>query len=243
MWLPLALGAMQGTQALGGALGGGATGTLQGYQGPIHSAKMLERGAGDISQLGGIMTERAGSPVAFPSAGVGLNPIFPASGGMPMSIFTSGQDVSVRRPSLLARPGVRFGSPDYGAEKYPERYDDRGQLLAKSPDFGNYQGNRWMFPDAPRQTGMRDIAKMAAIPGVRQPYYEGLRQPPESLPEMGGGLPELAASLELLGVKDDALGNLTLGREYPAFTGKRLADDFPAFTGARVPGWKEGRDV
>ena len=27
MWLPLALGAMQGTQALGGALGGGAPGT------------------------------------------------------------------------------------------------------------------------------------------------------------------------------------------------------------------------
>ena len=77
MWLPLALGAMQGTQALGGSLGGGATGTLQGYQG-------------------------AGSPVAFPSAGVGLNPIFSASGGMPQSIFTSGQDVSVRRPSLLA---------------------------------------------------------------------------------------------------------------------------------------------
>ena len=220
MWLPLAMGGMG---ALGGALGGGqAPGAegAEGFQGPLHPARLLQRGLGNIENLGGVMTERAGMPVALPSAFVQPTPMF-RGGGLPMPIGLSGRDPALTRPALLGLPGVRFPQPDPGSETVREQFSSLGQpISASSENRLGQQGQRWMFPGAPREiTDKGDIAMMRRT-GATNPPYEGLRQPMSpmptghpSAPTGAGGMEGLMGALEMLGVESDELGNLSMGRE------------------------------
>ena len=232
-WIPLAMGGMQ---ALGGALGGGQSpeGGV-GFKGPLHPAKLLSRGLDNVSQLGGIMAERAGQPVSLPSAFWQQPPMF-QGGGLPMSIGLSGRDPALSRPALLGTPGVRFPEPDSAANSgYAEQFSDLGKPMGGrtvpgSPGYpeGGFQGNRWLFPDAPRQIYNKEQAALMSGLGDPNPWYSGLRQPPGLLPQAMGwagdeasrfqGIDSMKGALEMLGVQSDELGNLTTGRQYPAFT-------------------------
>jgi hypothetical protein len=228
-WIPAAIGGMQ---ALGGALGGGqAPDQGTGYRGDLHPARLLTRGLGNIDQLGGIMAERAGQPVSLPSAFIQQPPMF-QGGGLPMSIGLSGRDPALSRPALLGAPGVRFPQPEVGKEEYPERWSSTGdpQHLYRGGGESEQQGDRWLFPDAPRRIYNKEQAGLMSQLGDPNPWFSGLRQPPGLLPQAMGwagdeasrfqGIDSMKGALEMLGVQSDELGNLTTGQRYPAFTPK-----------------------
>ena len=199
-WGMIGSAAMSG---LGGALGASAEGKLYGYTGDAWPPWLLNRARANIEQLGAIAAERAGMPVSLPSAFVQQPPMF-RGGGLPMPIGVTGRDPALMRPLLMGRPGIRFPSPAPGHET----------LLADESPVGR---DRWLFQDAPRFRP-EDEARMTDL-GATNPRYEGLRQPDMTMPQVGGGIPELQGALTLMGVSSDPLGNLTMGRDYPLFQG------------------------
>jgi hypothetical protein len=196
----IASAAMSG---LGGALGQSAEGKLYGYTGDAWPPWLLNRARANVEQMGAIAAERAGMPVSLPSAFVQQPPMF-RGGGLPMPIGVTGRDPALMRPLLMGRPGIRFPSPAPGHER----------MLANESAIGR---DRWLFQGAPRFRP-EDRGRMEEV-GSLNPSYEGLRQPDVTMPQVGGGIPELQGALTLMGVSSDPLGNLTMGREYPLFTG------------------------
>ena len=188
---------------LGGALGQSAEGKLYGYTGDAWPPWLLNRARANVEQMGAIAAERAGMPVSLPSAFVQQPPMF-RGGGLPMPIGVTGRDPALMRPLLMGRPGIRFPSPAPGHER----------MLANESAIGR---DRWLFQGAPRFRP-EDRGRMEEV-GSLNPSYEGLRQPDVTMPQVGGGIPELQGALTLMGVSSDPLGNLTMGREYPLFTG------------------------
>lgn len=220
-----------GLGAAGSAMrGGGASGKLLPYtedfgQGDEYVApSMLRTGARDISHLGAIAADRAATPVSAEGA-FAQTPARYSGGGLPSDVALGAFDPAVRRPALLGRPGLRFGSPD------PARGDVASRSTGSGGAAGGGDPSRWLFSGgslgwgpggygAPRRTSEAQVPQMEAI-GALQPKYSGLRQPSEygAGVQPGGGMTELAGALELLGVDKDALGSLTRGDEYPLFTG------------------------
>jgi len=199
-WGMIGSAAMSG---LGGALGQSAEGKLYGYTGDAWPPWLLNRARANVEQMGAIAAERAGMPVSLPSAFVQQPPMF-RGGGLPMPIGVTGRDPALMRPLLMGRPGIRFPSPAPGHER----------MLANESAMGR---DRWLFQGAPRFRP-EDRGRMEEV-GSLNPSYEGLRQPDVTMPQVGGGIPELQGALTLMGVSSDPLGNLTMGREYPLFTG------------------------
>tara|TARA_R110002020_G_scaffold183895_2_gene380437 strand:+ start:543 stop:1241 length:699 start_codon:yes stop_codon:yes gene_type:complete len=216
-WMPAAMGA---GSFLGGALGGGEPhADAEGYRGVLHPARLLQRGLGNLDLMGGMLTERARQPAFLPSSFVQQPPMF-RGGGLPMSIGLSGRDPAISRPALLAAPGAAFPEPAAGSEAYPDAFTGLGSPKIPSADL--QQGDRWMFPNAPRRrTGTSE--READFAGLRQPGgirpqafdWGALRSPGGMADDTKG----MMAALEMLGVQADPAGNLQApfrpGKDYP----------------------------
>lgn len=245
-WLPAAMGGMG---ALGGALGGGDDrgmspfGQLHGQPDPfgigewgsIFPPTLLANYMSNLEQMGGIAVARAAQPITLAGTAI-QQPGWYGGGGMVMPQGLSGMDPANIRPSILGVPGVRFGEPDPAAlarraeaveydKSLPPDSQDRKWTLDKEREYRERQMAKWMFPGAPRETAESQVetfAKPFEEGGKFQaslPMFQGLRQPGPTPIEPGGGFSGVFGALKLLGVEMDPMGNLTMGGEYPLFTG------------------------
>jgi len=235
-----------------------------GEWGHIFPPTLLANYLSNVEQAGAVAAARAAQPVTLPGTQI-QQPGWYGGGGMVMPVGLSGMDVANIRPSILGVPGVRFGQPD--PQKVSERAlsqelgtwsdpripgHDKKAAERKQLDeqrFRERETAKWLFPGAPRET------PEAQVPIFERPFSEGgefqaplpasqgLRQPPPTPIQPGGGFHELFGALKLLGVEIDPMGNLTMGGEYPLFTGpERLGQNNLArrmsrrsYTGQDVP--------
>ena len=225
-WGPMAMGGMG---ALGGALGGGSGVEMTPFEqlggqpdplgigewSAIFPPTLLANYLSNVEHAGGIVTARAAQPITLPGAQV-QQPGWYGGSGMVSPVGLSGMDVANIRPSILGVPGVRFGEPD--PKKFKEGLGARG--VNREAEW-----SKWMFPGAPRETPQTQVPifeKPFSEGGEFQaalPTQQGLRQPGPTPIEPAGGFNELFGALKLLGVETDPMGNLTMGSEYPLFTG------------------------
>lgn len=210
----------------------------------IFPPTLLANYLSNVEQMGAIATGIAAQPVTLPGTQV-QQPGWYGGAGMVAPVGLSGMDIANIRPSVLGTPGIRTGEPDPAA--VARRREDTGtnKLIpfdwgtrdprhpAGLPDerdkreeqFREYEMTKYLFPGAPRETPEAQVetfAKPFAEGGQFQaalPEQQGLRQPPPSQIRPGGGFSELYGALKLLGVETDPMGNLTVGSEYPLFTG------------------------
>jgi hypothetical protein len=239
-WLPAAMGGMG---ALGGALGGGegrgmySFGQDHGHPDPlgigdwghIFPPTLLANYMSNVEQLGGLAAARAAQPITLPGTQVQPTPWY-GGGGMVMPVGLTGMDVANIRPSILGTPGVRFPEPDPGAvaahemlTPYGPDSSDARKIAERS--FRENEMTKFLFSGAPRETAASQVETFStpiAEGGQFEaslPQYQGMRQPSPSPIMPGGGFSELFGALKLLGVEQDPMGNLTMGSEYPLFTG------------------------
>jgi hypothetical protein len=266
-YLPLVMG---GLGAMQGAFSGGDDEPfmLEPYGGQpgafLDPRRMLTQNVRDVAHLGGIMAGRAAQPVAFPSAFVQPTQWY-GGGGLPFPMGRTAMDPALFAPDYYQqRPGAKFAQPSFvkGAEDFG--------------DVGPVDSHRWMFGAdiggadavnfeggyAPRETGgVYDVTGQGdpklAVEAQRQVLrgtpagWAGLDQGPTTpAAGVGGGIPQLMANLELLGVTTDPntgglinqgpeeIGNLAL------FTGGgNVRRRFPAGpepgTGLDQPQWQQ----
>ena len=212
-----------GIGALGqGLMSHGGAASPQGYPAQVSSTRdaqllnpystyapdVLGKALSNVEHMGGVAVSRAQDPIMLSGTQV-QHPGWYAGaeddvwqGGMAMPVGLSGVDQAWMRPSLMGRPGIRFGGPDD-----PAQFKDDG-----SPN--PMQQRKYMFPGAPRHDPTN--AGIFEEMGSQFPGMEGLRQPPQT-PLQG---PEgIFSALKLLGVERDPMGNLAQGQDWPHFTG------------------------
>jgi len=173
-----------------------------------YAPDVLGKALSNVEHMGGVAVSRAQDPIMLSGTQVQTPGWYAGAeddvwqGGMAMPVGLSGVDQAWMRPSLMGRPGIRFGGPDD-----PAQFKEDG-----SPN--PMQQMKYMFPGAPRYNPAdKDI--FGAM-GSRFPSMQGLRQPPQT-PIQG---PEgIFAALKLLGVERDPMGNLAQGQDWPHFTG------------------------
>lgn len=174
----------------------------------VYAPDMLAKAAANLEHYGGVATERASRPTYLEGTQVQPTPWYggarddPWQGGMAMPVGLSGLDPALIRPSLLGRPGIRFGGP---------------APTSQVPLVGEQAKS--LFPGAPRRDETESNVEFFTKQGSQLPQYEGLRQPPTPGLEPGGGFASLFGALKLLGVERDPMGNLAAGRDWPHFTG------------------------
>jgi hypothetical protein len=245
-WLALGMG---GLGALGGALGGGQNVVMEpfgqdhgfpdpkgiGDWGHIFPPTLLANYLSNIEHAGGVVVARAAQPITLPGTQV-QQPGWYGGAGMVAPVGLSAMDVANIRPSILGVPGVRFGEPD------PAKFRE-GRLASKA--VREHEWSKWMFPGAPRETPQAQVPifeKPFSEGGLFQaalPTQQGLRQPGPTPIEPAGGFSELFGALKLLGVETDPMGNLTMGSEYPLFTGAQGPTQFDPLT-AMITRCKDG---
>ena len=210
----------------------------------IFPPTLLANYLSNVEQMGGIATARAAQPITLPGAQV-QQPGWYGGSGMVAPVGLSGMDIANIRPSVLGTPGIRTGEPDPAAvarrkldtgtnRLIPYDWDQNVGVLTpeerearnkREEQFREYEMTKYLFPGAPRETPEAQVetfAKPFAEGGQFQaslPEQQGLRQPSPSQIQPGGGFSELYGALKLLGVESDPMGNLTVGSEYPLFTG------------------------
>ena len=211
-----------GIGALGqGLMSHGGAASPQGYPAQVSSTRddqllnpystyapdVLGKALSNVEHMGGVAVSRAQDPIMLSGTQVQQPGWYGGAeddvwqGGMAMPVGLSGVDQAWMRPSLMGRPGIRFGGPD------PSGLKDDG-----SPN--PMEQRKYMFPGAPRHAP-QDTDIFEAM-GSQLPGMEGLRQPPQT-PIQG---PEgIFAALKLLGVERDPMGNLAQGQDWPHFTG------------------------
>jgi hypothetical protein len=232
-WGPMAMGGMG---ALGGALGGGGDRTMTGFGqefgkpdplgigqwGTVFPPTLLANYLRNVEQTGGLAAARAAQPITLPGTQIQPTPWY-GGGGMVMPQILTGMDVANIRPSILGTPGVRFPEPDPQAV---EAYETN-TIKTREADrrFREQELSKFLFPGAPRETAASQVETFStpiAEGGQFEaslPQFQGMRQPSPSPIMPGGGFSELFGALKLLGVERDPMGNLTMGSEYPLFTG------------------------
>lgn len=211
-----------GIGALGqGLMSHGGAASPQGYPAQVSSTRgdqllnpystyapdVLGKALSNVEHMGGVAVSRAQDPIMLSGTQV-QHPGWYAGaeddvwqGGMAMPVGLSGVDQAWMRPSLMGRPGIRFGGPD------PANLKDDGSPIAS-------EQQKYMFPGAPRHAP-QDTDYFKDL-GSQLPGMEGLRQPPQT-PLQG---PEgIFSALKLLGVERDPMGNLAQGQDWPHFTG------------------------
>jgi len=235
-WGPMAMGGMG---ALGGALGGGGDRTMTGFGqefgkpdplgigqwGTVFPPTLLANYLRNVEQTGGLAAARAAQPITLPGTQVQPTPWY-GGGGMVMPVGLTGMDVANIRPSILGTPGVRFPEPDPEAvASYEAGLSPLLENEKLDRAFREQELSKFLFPGAPRETAASQL-KVFETPfaeggqfQANLPQYQGMRQPSPSPIMPGGGFSELFGALKLLGVETDPMGNLTMGSEYPLFTG------------------------
>jgi hypothetical protein len=210
----------------------------------IFPPTLLANYLSNVEQMGAIATGIASQPVTLPGTQV-QQPGWYGGAGMVAPVGLSAMDIANIRPSVLGTPGIRTGEPDPAAvarrrvdtgtnrlipfdwgtsdPRHPAgRADARDK---REEQFREYEMTKYLFPGAPRETPEAQVEtfkKPFAEGGQFQaalPEQQGLRQPSPSQIRPGGGFSELYGALKLLGVETDPMGNLTVGSEYPLFTG------------------------
>ena len=232
----------------------------------IFPPTLLANYLSNVEQAGAIATARAAQPVTLPGTQI-QQPGWYGGGGMVMPVGLSGMDVANIRPSILGVPGVRFGQPDpqkVGERAlsqelgtwsdpripgYNKKIAEQGQLDEQR--FREHEMAKWMFPGAPRETPEAQLSifeRPFSEGGAFQaplPASQGLRQPSPTPIQPGGGFHELFGALKLLGVETDPMGNLTMGSEYPLFTGAERPEQYNQATDCAARGgtWNGTRCV
>ena len=275
-YLPLVMG---GLGAMQGAFSGGdgEPFMLEPYGGQpgafLDPRRMLTQNVRDVAQLGGIMADRAAQPVAFPSAFVQPTQWY-GGGGLPFPMGRTAMDPALFAPDYYQqRPGAKFAQPTFveGVEGFPSGpYDTHRWMFGADtgPTVNEETGETIPAYEggyAPRQTGgVFDVGGAIDDASAKQELrrqqqdlrttpagWQGLDQGPTTpAAGVGGGIPQLMANLELLGVTTDPntgglinqgpeeIGNLAL------FTGGRnVRRRFPAGpepgTGLDQPQWQQ----
>ena len=213
--LPLIMGGLGAAQgAMGGGLGD--PNLLETYSpdpgGFLDPRRMLTQNVRDVAHLGGVMGERAGQDVTLPGAFIQPTPWI-GGGGLPFPVGVTGMDPALFQPaSYQRRMGTQFAKPT--------------QFQAMGPPTDSH---RWLFglDDAPSDPTEINLTTPGTAGTGYAPYrggpdatkypakgwgpldYEGLTQKNVSPAlSVGGGIPQLMANLELLGVTAGDDGNL-----------------------------------
>ena len=206
--LPLIMGGMGAAQgAMGGGLGD--PNLLETYSpdpgGFLDPRRMLTQNVRDVAHLGGVMGERAGQDVTLPGAFI-QPPPWIGGGGLPFPVGVTGMDPALFHPGTYQRRmGAQFAQPHFGAK----------------PGVGPIGTHRWLFgsdePGNDPEGGYGPRASNVLL-NTTDPWnfdvndpanWRGMDQGPTS-PDLsvGGGIPQLMANLELLGVTAGDDGNL-----------------------------------
>lgn len=210
----LSMGGYAATRGVQSMFGGSDIEDISGFplnQGDITDPRILmEQYLKDVGQVGAIQAQRAAAPVTLPGAFAQPLPWY-GGGGLPMPIGVTAQDPALFTPGTYqSRAGATFAEPDYAqlqdwpggaAEGYWDteaKGDDPTQPYHKvgAQSTAPETVGRWMFGEyAPR----RDLN----VPDVRrgtQAAWGELDQAPSGQIQVGGGVPQLKANLELMGV-------------------------------------------
>jgi hypothetical protein len=177
----------------------------------LDPADQMEQHLKDRYQLGGVLTGKAERPVTLPGAFAQPLPWY-SGGGLPFSVGVTAQDPALYAPGLhQQRAGYQFAQPDYqalankrwtGQEGY--QVDPKGGGSAAPTSVGN-----WMFGEyAPRFDPNAGFMKNATDAQWGPQIFGALNQPQYGVdqPQVGGGIPQLKANLELIGVTSNPDG-------------------------------------
>ena len=211
----------------------------------IFPPTLLANYLSNVEQMGAIAMGIAAQPVTLPGTQV-QQPGWYGGSGMVAPVGLSGMDIANIRPSVLGTPGIRTGEPDPAAvvrrradtggsdQLIPFNWDStpptqtgnfESERNKREMRFREYEMTKYLFPGAPRETPEAQVEtfkKPFDEGGQFQaalPEQQGLRQPSPSPIQPAGGFSGLYGALKLLGVETDPMGNLTVGNEYPLFTG------------------------
>ena len=216
MWSALANAGAQGVQSM---FQGADPAALAGYAPEggafLDPRRLMEQQVRDQAQVGAIQVGQAAQPVTLPGAFAQPSPYY-TGGGLPIPIGVTAQDAALFSPGVhQMRAGAQFAQPDPGelARANDGLWRGLGEYTYLPPTGGEggragvrrtgdeITGSstapatvgRWMFGEqAPR-----DDPKFSANVNP----FDALSQPETSAQvQVGGGIPQLRANLELLGV-------------------------------------------
>ena len=202
---------MGGLGALQGGLSGGGSEEpflLEPYGGApgefLDPRRMLTQNVKDVAHLGAVLGERAAAPASLPGAFVQPTQWY-GGGGLPFPMGRTAMDPALFAPDMFQqRAGASFAQPHFGSK----------------PGVGPLGSDRWLFGAAedtaglpltggyaPRGSNLRvdSTDKTTSVGDPNDPAsWQALDQGPVSVPAgVGGGIPQLMANLELLGVPTD----------------------------------------
>jgi len=235
-WLPalISAGATAGSNALFGGVEDPKTlASFARQPGDFLDPRLqLEQNMRDRAQLQAIMAGRAAAPLDIPGAFV--QPLgVRAGGGMAGPIGVTAQDPALFNPQqFLYRPGAQFAQPDFHDPAFqswkgeykpgmpPLRYGANELDIGGTRSGAPLSSQRWFGGEyAPRYTSY-DPGLPLTPPYASGPVkderdiadrFRGLDQPGVvGTPTVGGGIPQLMANLELLGVREDGTGTLRM---------------------------------
>jgi hypothetical protein len=189
----------------------------------------------DRAHLGGVLTGKAARPVTLPGAFVQPTPWY-SGGGMPFPVGLTGQDPALFAPGLhQQRAGYQFAQPDYSQlqqNNYRGGYENRGSSDTVGRSAAPTSTRNWMFGEyAPRFDPSATAAQWGpqTFGALDQPQY-GAEQP-----QVGGGIPQLRANLELIGVTSNPDGSFRADAPQTPVANPQL------FSGTKgVAGWGGG---
>jgi hypothetical protein len=218
--LPLIMGSMGAASGVGQAMQGDPS-QFEPYGGDpgdlLDPRRMLTQNVRDVGHLGSVLAERAAMPVTLPGAFTQPTPWY-AGGGVPFPIGVTGMDPALFNPAThQQRAGTQFAEPMEWRQDGPpsDAYRwmfglDEGTYGDEGEPVGTGYGPRRGGPDA------RTSGPWANY--WRPEDFEGVRQTSTSPDlQVGGGIPQLMANFELLGVvADPTSGDLTVDPEVMA---------------------------
>ena len=226
-WLmPLLMGGMGAAQGAMGAALQGDPAELAPYGGApgafLDPRRTLTQNVRDVAHLGSVLGQRAGQDITLPGAFVQPTPWY-GGGGLPFPVGVTGMDPAMFQPATYQqRMGAQFASPtrfntgegnQFGPPTDSHRWlfglDESPADPTSTEDpigtgYGPYRGGPDATPFPGKGWGPQD--------------YEGVTQKNVSPPlSVGGGIPQLMANFELLGVvADPTSGDLTVDPEVMA---------------------------
>ena len=212
------MGGSMGMQGLQSLFGGADPAELSAYAHKpgefLDPVMQMGQHFRDRAHLGGVLTGKAARPVTMPGAFAQPTPWY-SGGGMPFPIGLTGQDPALFAPGLhQQRAGYQFAQPDYGQlEKKKWTGQEGYQEGSSGPTTGRSAAptstRNWMFGEyAPRFDPNAGFNRIATTAQWGPQTFGALDQPQfgAEQPQVGGGIPQLRANLELIGVTSNPDG-------------------------------------
>lgn len=236
------MGGMAGMRGLQSLFAGADPAQLSAYTDRpgqfLDPAEQLGQHLRDRAHLGGVITGKAQRPVTLPGAFAQPLPWY-SGGGMPFPVGVTGQDPALFAPGLhQQRAGYQFGQPDYQALQRQAWTGQEGYKEGEGRSAAPTSTRNWMFGEyAPRFDPNAGFQRNASDAQWGPQTFGALDQPQYGAeqPQVGGGIPQLRANLELIGVTSNPDGSFRADAPQTPVANPQL------FSGTKgVAGWGGG---